>query len=188
MPSGTPSRGPAAPGPAASPNGRLKGDYALSGSGFCVSTPRGFNNRNQPNDINKVAGSSGSYEGVVTFDGPGKFAGEQKSMGIGIGPETGPKDAPAFTSSESWIEGDYRVGPHGEVTMTYSTSTRIPSGPRAGQTIETRGDWLSGHLSADNKTLLLAHSGVAVATVGVGTGSPIARICIGTATLSKLSP
>jgi hypothetical protein len=160
---------------AASPNSRLKGDYAVSIEGNCIYSPGGLNSRYQPENPAKSFLRLLHFQGVETFDGAGKLTG--KLAGLNIDGTTAELHSPGVGSFQFSVDGTYQVGPHSEVTLASKGAGTILTGPQAGATFSATYPSWSGYISADNKSLLLGTIGTVVSTLAPSKGETLARIC-----------
>jgi hypothetical protein len=160
---------------AASPNSRLKGDYAVMIEGNGIYSPGGLNSRYLPEDPAKSFLRLLHFQGIETFDGAGKLTGKLAGLNIdGTAADLHPPGAGSFQFS---VDGAYEVGPHSEVTLASKGAGKILTGPQAGATFSATYPSWSGYISADNKTFLLGTTGTVISTLAPSKGGTLARIC-----------
>jgi hypothetical protein len=158
---------------AASPP-QLKGKYAFTGEGSCLSSKEGFN----PNltAIGGFSSHSFSVQGVRTFKGDG--TGTVAGTAVEITPPPFPN--PEASSETFFFKFTYTVAKDGTITTDLVPGSYLGTfltGPRTGQTYQIDKFSLSGMASNDNKVLTLATGTTEVETHTFSNGDVRPEIC-----------
>lgn len=134
-------------------NQLLQGDYALAQQEVCVATPRDSLpptfDRNTLELVGEAETVTLQSRGVTTFDGRGGWSAEGSGNTVRNN-RTQPGDTPFLPPISFECEGTYSVNADRSIEDFTGTCTT------AGGDIEFGPRTLSGHLSADGKTLVLA--------------------------------
>ena len=148
----------------------------------------GFNSNFQPNDGGPNSSAftrSFSVEGIRTFDGHGHGHVSGTVVGIANRPTPGPTGWPHFPPSAAAADFSfdftYSVDGHGGWTASMvpgSYTETFTAGPRTGQTATVDAiPPVSGAISADGKTLIVAHLTPAVETHTYSNGDVWPEVC-----------
>lgn len=157
------------------PKKTIKGDYAFTGEGFCISSPSGFNPNLTPMD--GWFFQSFNVQGVWTFnhDGTGSRQGRSVIVTL-ISPPVSPPSASSMDFQASFT---YTIGPDDTITTQLSSplTGQMLTGPRTGQTFTIDQIVLTGMISKDNKSLTIATDEPQIETVTFSDGFVEHRIC-----------
>jgi hypothetical protein len=134
---------------------QLKGEYAFTGDGGCLTTTKGFDPLLTPKIVNgqEVWTSSHSVQGVRNFDGDGYGSVQVRVVSTSSLPHA------AAYSSDISFQFTYSVDKDGTISTEMVPGTfkgKVLTGPRTGQTYWQTPFSLSGMASKDKKTLTLA--------------------------------
>jgi hypothetical protein len=190
----------AATAAADSPN--LKGAYGFTGTAACLVAPgsaatgpapgntaplpnAGFNPTTLTPIDGKVFSNSFSVEGIRTFNGDGTGTAKGTGVEITVPPTPQPPGYPSFppgASSENFsFSFTYTINGDGSWSSTMvpgSYSGTIVTGGRAGQTYTIDAlPPLTGLISQNGQTLLVAHTAPTVETLTFSNGDVWPRIC-----------
>jgi hypothetical protein len=187
---------------AAADSKKLKGEYGFTGTAACLVAPgsapgpgnptpgvalpnSGFNANLQPIVSATSFSRSFSVEGIRKFNGDGTGTVKGTTVGISVRPTPGPTGYPSFPpsagSSEFSFSFTYTVDGDGGWTSTMVpgsfTSTHV-AGPRTGQTSTVDAiPPVSGMISQDGKTMIVAHLAPDVETHSYSNGDVWPEIC-----------
>jgi len=190
---------------AAADSKKLKGEYGFTGTAACLVAPgsapgpgnptpgvalpnSGFNAQLRPNDAgpgSTAFSRSFSVEGIRKFNGDGTGTVKGTTVGIAVRPTPGPGGFPSFPpsagSADFSFSFTYTVDGDGGWTSVMVpgsfTSTHV-AGPRTGQTSTVDAiPPVSGMISHDGKTLIVAHLAPDVETHSYSNGDVWPEIC-----------
>jgi hypothetical protein len=194
---------------AAADSPSLRGSYGFTGTAACLvapgnsggstptnpSGPAGFNSSLQPLDNSNSFSHSFSVEGIRTFSGNGTGTVKGTAINITVRPTPGPPPAlPSFPASGSASNFSYNftytVNGDGSFSTTMVPGTyseTYTAGPRTGQTATTDAiPPLTGLISQDSNTLIVAHTAAVVETTTFSNGDVWPEICHRSRVLIKL--
>jgi hypothetical protein len=172
---------------AASP--KLKGDYAVAGDTFCLTSttvrlgvpvsPSGFDpDTLQPRPGASIVNAQFSLHGVATFDGQGSGTIKGRFVLISFAP--GAPGSFSANTAHADVVGSFtfEVAPDGTVTTTSEAfNATVLSGPRTGQTNTNSGFSLKGRASHNRHSIALATDEPQIETVAFSNGDVQERVC-----------
>ncbi len=187
----------------------LKGEYAFTGTFSCLYAPgsdpgpvnptpgvalpnSGFNAKLQPLVNATAFSTSGSAEGVVTFDSDGTATFTATNVSFTHRPTPGPTGYPNFPASASSNSVSASFAYTVNSDDTFETQLTAPltgtflSGSRAGQVFKIDTLPLTGLISKDGNTLTLASVATTVETINFSNGDVWPRICHRSRVLIKM--
>ncbi len=152
-------------------NKLLDGEYTYTGSGACISSSSGFNDKFQPTELGTGSVHSFSVNGTRKFNGDGTGVLNLVSVSVnqGAGSALETVDAPFTYTVDSNLNITVISGP---------SNSRSTAGPVAGSTgILTGVPPMTGRVSEDLSTITLSHPLPGVETITPSVGEPIYRVC-----------
>lgn len=164
---------------------RLRGEYGFTGTAACLHAPGGFNGNLQaiavgpPPNPSQAYSHSFSVEGIRKFNGNG--TGTVNATMVSILPPPTPTGVPPSASSATFsFSFTYTVSADGTLTTALAPGSfagMFVAGPRNGQTFTIDTLPLTGLVSNDGKSLILASVVPTVETVTYANGDTEKRIC-----------
>jgi hypothetical protein len=156
----------------------LQGQFTGSAEMVCLNSANGFDANLQPNDPNRASISTRSVLGLLNFNGSGGGTESSTEVATSTPVKVSASSTPQANSSQSSGAFTDTVGAGNVVTITTSNlSGTFLTGPETGETFVVDQVVMSGFLSPDGSTLILASPTTNIETATLSTGKIIQRVC-----------